>query len=182
MDLQGTHFYSSKMVTSYRTSSSNAFYFTRQHKSERNYWDYIIQLHIPQQEDHYCILLVSVWGDLTFLSCPHIVFQNLKYAYNSWNIWIQCNKSNYKIRKRKCIYFSLAVGIDLCGYFEWENEIKGSCNSPLCISFISVYCFSCQRFKAILLLDNEFKEALFQMYSDKALGPNGLNPVFYRRF
>lgn len=30
--------------------------------------------------------------------------------------------------------------------------------------------------------DNEFKEAATQMHPDKAPGPDGLNPTFYRRF
>ncbi|CAH9084787.1 unnamed protein product [Cuscuta epithymum] len=30
--------------------------------------------------------------------------------------------------------------------------------------------------------DNEFKEALSEMHSDKAPGPDGLNPAFYKRF
>jgi len=28
----------------------------------------------------------------------------------------------------------------------------------------------------------EFRKALFQMHSDRAPGPDGLNPAFYKRF
>ncbi|MCI11738.1 CNGC5-like protein [Trifolium medium] len=30
--------------------------------------------------------------------------------------------------------------------------------------------------------DDEFRDAIFQMHSDKAPGPDGLNPTFYKRF
>lgn len=29
---------------------------------------------------------------------------------------------------------------------------------------------------------SEFKKALFSMHSDKALGPNGINPAFFKNF
>ncbi|MCH85996.1 hypothetical protein A2U01_0006849, partial [Trifolium medium] len=76
--------------------------------------------------------------------------------------------------------------LDICGvaknYFEQLFSMNQN-NSGVDIEYIMPSITNLQNDKLIAPFQiREFKEALFAMHSDKAPGPDGLNPAFFKRF